>query len=286
VCGANLSVASAYIADVSPPEKRSKSMGLIGMAFGLGFILGPVLGALSVKIGPAWPGWLASAICLLNFLLTLAFLGESRVPGSQRPSQTPRVTQFLATLRQPTVGLLIMVYFFATFCFATFESTFSRLIHRERADAEHFIGYLFTYCGVLSAVLQGGLIGRLVKRFGEARIVAFSLVMFAAGLCMLPFLLSSWAWLILGLGLVAAGSGLNRPPTFGLISIQTPPDQQGATLGVAQSAGSLARIIAPVAGNLLFRYSPALPYLLCAVIALGAGLVAWRRLCHSPKPQA
>jgi len=295
ICGANLSVANAYIADISPPELRSKNMGLIGMAFGLGFILGPAIGSLSAKwLGTSGPGFVAAAVCLINFTLTSLILGESRRPGAASSASRPKLAQWLHTLAQPTVGILIVVYFLATFCFASFESTFSRLLHRRYENADEFIGYLFTYCGVLAAALQGGLIGRLVRRFGEARLVAFSLMLFAVGLAILPLLepglpilqpvnLLLWGiWMILGLGFVAAGSAINRPPTFGLISINTSADEQGATLGVAQSAGSLARILAPVTANLLYRHQPALPYYVCAAIALLTGLVAWNALCRKP----
>ena len=293
VCGANLSVASAYIADISPPEKRSKNMGLIGMAFGLGFILGPAMGSLSAKgLGMAGPGFVAASVCLANFTLTCLILGESRQPGAATAPARPKLAQWVHTLSQPTVGILIVIYFLAIFCFASFESTFSRLLHGRYEHADEFIGYLFTYCGVLAAGLQGGLIGRLVKWFGEAKLVAYSLMMFAAGLVVLPLLqpdlplleprnLLAWTiWMVVGLGFVAAGSGINRPPTFGLISMNTSADEQGATLGVAQSAGSLARIIAPVTANLLYQHEPALPYYVCAAISLLAGFLALGTLCR------
>ena len=287
ICGANLSVASAYIADISPPEKRSKSMGLIGMAFGLGFIFGPALGQFSLQaLGPAGPGWIAAAICAANFGLGYFILGESRQPSSEKAGPRPKLQQWAETLRQPTVGLLVFVYFFATFCFASFESTFPRLLVSRSGDAILYVGYLFTFCGVLSAVIQGGLIGPLVQRLGEAKLIAVSLFAFALGLVLLP-LVGPMAWLIFGLGLVASGSALNRPPTFGLISIHTSADHQGTVLGVTQSAGSLARILAPIVANLLFRHDPATPYLVCAAIAAIVGLVTWLQLCRRPAaPQA
>jgi MFS family permease len=280
VCGANLSVASAYIADISPRESRSKSMGLIGLAFGLGFILGPALGQLAKSLfGLPGPGWVAAVICAGNFLLGWFILGESRQPNSEQAVRRPRFAQWGQTIRQPTVGLLVGIYFLATFCFAAFESTFPRLLHSRSDNAEHYIGYLFTYCGVLAAVVQGGLIGRLVRALGEARLIFASLVMFAVGLMMLPAL-AHFAWLILGLGLVATGSALNRPPTFGLISLATPAHEQGAVMGVAQSAGSLARIAAPISANLLFQFGPPLPYWVCGGIALLAAFLAWQYLCR------
>ena len=282
ICGANLSVASAYIADISPPEKRSKSMGLIGMAFGLGFIFGPALGQFALQgFGPAGPGWVAAVICAANFGFGCLVLGESRQPGSERAARRPKLEQWAQTLRQPTVGLLVLVYFFATFCFASFESTFPRLLVARSGDAILYVGYLFTYCGVLSAVIQGGLIGPLVKRLGEAKLISLSLFAFAVGLLLLP-LPGNLGWLIFALGMVSAGSALNRPPTFGLISLHTSADHQGTVLGVTQSAGSLARIIAPIAANLLFRFHPSIPYLVCAAISALAGWVIWMQLCRRP----
>ena len=126
ICGANLSVASAYIADVSPPEDRSKRMGLIGVAFGLGFIFGPVLGALSASwFGATGPGWTAATICGLNLILAFFILGESRKPESDPAPPAPRIQQVSRILKRPQLGYLIGVFFLATFCFTCFESTFA-----------------------------------------------------------------------------------------------------------------------------------------------------------------
>jgi multidrug resistance protein len=128
ICGANLSVASAYIADISPPEQRSKNMGLIGMAFGLGFILGPALGAISTGwFGIAGPGWIAATICALNLMLAFFILGESRSPGSRPAEPTPNLNKIGRVLKRPQLGYLIGVFFLATFCFTCFESTFAVL---------------------------------------------------------------------------------------------------------------------------------------------------------------
>lgn len=279
ICGANLSVASAYIADVSPPEKRSKSMGLIGMAFGLGFIFGPVLGGLSLKhFGRPGPGWVACAFCAFNFLLGCVILGESRKPTSAAAPLRPKFAQWADTLRQPTVGLLIGIYFLATFCFASFEFTFGLLAKNEfRIDMQH-VSYLFAYCGVLAALLQGGGIGRLVKKIGERKLIALSLVLVAVSMAVIPFFGQMGA-LLLTLALFAAGSGINRPPTFGLISILTSEAEQGAVMGVAQSAGSLARIFAPLFAVQAYYVRPWLPYVICAALALLTGLFAWVKLC-------
>ncbi len=140
ICGANLSVASAYIADISPPEDRSKRMGLIGMAFGFGFIFGPVLGALSAGwFGVAGPGWMAAGICGFNLILAFFILGESRKPESEPAAPAPRLGQMMKVLRRPQLGTLIGVFFMATFCFTCFESTFAVLFAGTAKEPGRFV---------------------------------------------------------------------------------------------------------------------------------------------------
>lgn len=275
ICGANLSVASAYIADVSPPEKRSKSMGLIGMAFGFGFIMGPALGSFSAdKFGLSGPGWVAGGICAVNFLLTAILLVESRKPTGESVVHRVRLAQWAHTFQNRTVAFLIVMYFFATFAFASFEMTIGFILRDNFGYGPKQIGYYITYCGVLSAVLQGGGIGPLVKRFGERTLLSMALIIAAVGLVILPYA-TTQASLLIGLAIFAAGSGIHRPPLFGLISLMTPANEQGATMGVSQSASSLARIVAPFFAATVYEYSKALPYLICAAMSLVSGIVAY-----------
>ena len=288
IAGANLSVASAYIADITPVETRSKSMGLIGMAFGLGFILGPVLGAVSASwFGLTGPGWVATVLCTINFVLGCFILVESRRPDSTTAASRPRLDRWMQTLRRPKVGFLIGVYFLATFCFTCFESTFSLFLleNGHFRYTEKNVGYLFAYCGIVSAFVQGGGVGRMIKKFGEPRLIAGSLIVVSVSLALLP-LSTSVSGLLFGLALFAASSGVNRPPTFGMISINTPQAEQGEALGVAQSAGSLARIIGPLFATASYRFRPAAPYLACAVVAFIAGCIAWQYLCREPQKSA
>ena len=296
ICGANLSVASAYIADISPPEKRTARMGLIGMAFGLGFIFGPALGAFSIEIfhSKQAPGWVAASFCAANFILGWFILGESRQPNSAPVAPRPKMNQWSHTLAQPKLGLLILVFFFATFCFTCFESTFPLIAkdifakHMAFFSGEKYmrhVGYLFTYAGLWAAVVQG-VIGKLVKKFGEPKLIFVSLIIFAIGLVGLPFAKNIWEILSV-LTILAIGSGLNRPPVFGMISLSSSPHEQGANLGVAQSFGSLARILGPIFASTLFFVKPSLPYVICGGIALLTGLFAWQRLCQkNPSPAA
>lgn len=350
ICGANLSVASAYIADVTPPEDRSKKMGLIGMAFGLGFVIGPALGAISTDWwGASGPGWTASAICSANLVLAYFILGESRKPDSEPSAPVPRLEQWARVLRRPQLGLLVGIFFMATFCFTSFESAFvllfvgtkdkpgmfqyvekvnitnatdidwkegddkevkkgqviakvtmngmekevlaprsGRLEHGNSAGdvtgqinyTKTIAYYLFAYCGIIGAIVQGGLIGRLVKMFGEKKMIFGGLIFVGVSLAILPFCddTRGLGWLMAGLALFAISSGVYRAPTFGLISLNADDNEQGEVMGVTQSVGSLARIIGPIFALSLFDLWPALPYLICAGLAVVAGLIALVKL--------
>ena len=198
-----------------------------------------------------------------------------------------------------------MVFFLATFCFSCFESTLPLVVSdnfhlnvlADETAATTVAMYLFVYCGVIGAVVQGGLIGRLVKVMGEPKLIAFSLVLTAVSMAVLPFIggsaqLSwrvlfrpeghSW-WLMLGaLGLLSVGTSLTRPPLFGLLSNLTTEHEQGANIGVAQSAGSLARILGPVFATGLLPVMQALPYLICAGILLVTILVVAQAFRDQP----
>jgi len=302
ICGGNITVAQAYIADITQPENRSKRMGLVGMAFGLGFILGPIIGGIGLKfLGSTGPGWLAACLCAGNFLLALFILAESLQPTSEHAKTRPRLQQWGHVIAQPGVGLLIGIFFLATFAFSCFESTLPLLINDnfnlgitvDETKPALTVIYLFVFCGFIGAFVQGGAIGRLVKKFGEPKLIAISLVMTGVSLALLPlikgegelfwsrlFSTSGWPWvkMLLALALLAVGSSLTRPPVFGLLSNLAAAHEQGATIGVAQSAGSLARIIGPIFAATLYTRIPLLPYLICGVVSICAGLIAAQRL--------
>ena len=291
ICGANITVAQAYIADVTPPEDRSRKMGLIGMAFGLGFIFGPVLSGVGMHFfGMTGPGWIAASLCGLNFFFALVRLPESWRPTSEHVSQRPRFRQWVHTFGLPKIGLLIVIFFMATFCFTCFETTLGLLVSQNFSLTvknvkgvfvfDEKVVYLYAYCGIIGAFVQGGAIGRAVKKLGEPLLITLSLVLVGLAMAPLPFV-KNWSELLAVLAMLAIGSSLTRPPVFGMISILTPSHEQGATIGVAQSAGSLARIIGPVFASTLFDRHPALPYLTCAALSLLTAIVAWQYL-HKP----
>jgi MFS transporter, DHA1 family, tetracycline resistance protein len=207
ICGANITVAQAYIADITPPEERSKKMGLVGMAFGLGFIFGPALGGLGLKFGGITaPGWIAAALCGVNFLFAFARLPESWQPGANAVAQRPRWEQVKHTLQRPGIGLLVLVFFLATFSFACFETTLGLLVSLNfglkfetiKGVVHTFddkVMYLYTFCGLVGALVQGGPLGRAVKKFGEPTLIALSLGLVALSLGVLPFV-KTWPLLI------------------------------------------------------------------------------------------
>ncbi|MGA9453697.1 MAG: MFS transporter [Verrucomicrobiia bacterium] len=302
VCGANITVAQAYIADITPPENRSKRMGLVGMAFGLGFILGPAISGIALKFfGETGPGWAAAALCAANFLLAFFILAESLQPSSGHANRRPHLKQWGHTLSQPKIGLLILIFFLATFAFSCFETTLPLLVNDDfklglTVDLTRpamTVVSLFVFCGLIAAFVQGGAIGRLVKMFGEPKLIALSLVLTGIALALLPFIkgegrlkwlavlrLADWSWIkmLLALALLATGTSLTRPPVFGLLSNLAPASEQGATIGVAQGVGSLARILGPLFALMLYWRSPMLPYVICGAISLVAGALAMQRL--------
>jgi multidrug resistance protein len=301
-CGGNITVAQAYVADISKPEERSKRMGLIGMAFGLGFIFGPAIsGVMMSHFGETAPGWAAAALCALNFILAFAILVESLKPDSTQAGNRPRLAQWSHTLSQPKIGLLVLIFFLATFAFSCFESTLALLVNDDfnlgiEVDVTRPVGTvisLFVFCGLIAAFIQGGMIGRLVKKYGEINLISMSLIITGASLVLLPLVkgdgplhwlkvlqLADLPWLaMLGvLVLLSFGSSLSRAPLFGMLSNLTPANEQGATIGVAQSAGSLARILGPIFAGTLYGCKPMLPYLICGAISIIAGMFAFQRL--------
>lgn len=300
--GGNITVAQAYIADITPAENRSKRMGLIGMAFGLGFIFGPAIGGVSLKyLGITGPGWVAAAFCAANFLLALFILPESRQPGSAQAPERPQLAQWKHTLTQPGIGLLVGVFFLSTLCFSCFEVTLALLVCanfgldiKDNATTATVATYLFVYCGLISAFVQGGMIGRIVKKLGEPKVITLSLVLTAISLALLPFIkgsgLLSWGiliqadgrswWALLGaLGLLAVGSSLTRAPLFGLLSNLTSAQEQGANIGVAQGAASLARIIGQFSAPIiLLEISGYSLFVGCAVVLFLTSLIVTKKI--------
>lgn len=274
---ANIATAQACMADLTTPENRAKGMGLIGAAFGLGFTLGPALGGELGKVSLALPLWVAAGLSALNFVLAWAWLPETKHAGSLPSRRSISPAALWAALAAPVIGLCIFLSFLQTFSFALMESTFTLFAERAHGMRPEDIGRLFGFVGVISIVVQGGLIGRLVKRFGERTIIPFGLALLAVGVALLPLAPRGPA-LFAVFGVMALGQSLTTPSLQALISRSASAGDQGAVLGSAQSIGALARTGGPALGGVLFTaagreapfYGGALLLVLAVLVAFPA----------------
>jgi len=279
-CAGNIAAAQAYIADVTKPEDRAKGMGLIGAAFGLGFIIGPALGGFLAGNNPAsadmeTPAWVAAGLSLLA-LGGVAFLLRESLPADRRgvgPARS-RVTAILDILGRPLLSRLILVFFLVILAFAGMESTFALWAVGQFGWGPRQVGYVFSYVGILSAILQGGLIGRLSRLCGEERLLVCGLALIGFGLLLLPFA-HNLEELAAAVSALALGMGLTQPSLNSLISRRAGRSEQGEVLGVSQSIGSLSRVLGPGAAGFLFgECGHNAPFFWGAALVAGALLVA------------
>lgn len=282
ITGGNISTAQAYIADVTPPEKRSRGMGLIGAAFGLGFIFGPAIGGVLSQISLGAPFFFASALAAANAVAVYLRLPESLPPekrhATKRRVSTVEVVRAAGGWR---LGRVMVTYFLAILSFAMLTGTYA-LFANERFgfDAVH-TGYMFAFLGVIGAVIQGGLLGRLVDRFGEKGLAITGTAVFAASMFVLP-LGSEVSILIVATTGIAIGNSLMMPTLNGLASKSVHAAHQGRILGSMSSVASLGRIMGPVLGGWLLSRDALLhvsqygrsPYWTSGFIMLGALAVA------------
>jgi multidrug resistance protein len=276
VAGASIPVAQAYIADVTTESERAHGMGLIGAAFGLGFVFGPVIGGLLAHYGHYAPGLAATAICGTNLIVAFWRLPESLPPTQRhaRPAVHP-LLQWRAASRRPHITTLVMLFAAVVFCFSTMETTLSLLCATAYQMSASHIYWLFGYMGIMTTLMQGGIIGRLARRIDETRLVGVGTGLLAAGLATAPFA-PPLLPLLGALGAIALGQGIASPLLSSLLSKTSPGKERGEVLGVSQSLGALARIFGPLWGGLLFDHAgPAGPYITTAAVMGATTAVAW-----------
>jgi DHA1 family tetracycline resistance protein-like MFS transporter len=258
----NIATAFAYVADVTTPIKRAKGMGIVGAAFGLGFIFGPAIGGVLAGHDPAHadyrtPALVATGLSGLAMILTVALLPESLSKSARQAHSTlPRASRrqlFAEALRRPGVGRIIGIAFLATFVFAGMETTFAMWSRRRFGWGPEQNGYLFAFVGLISAAVQGGLVGRLAQRFGEHRLVVGGAAALAVGMVAIPFA-SSVPLLGPAMLIVALGFSLMTPSLNSLVSLKVQSGALGGTMGVSRSATTLARVLGPGWAGLLFEY--------------------------------
>jgi MFS family permease len=293
-CAGNIAAAQAYIADVTPPEKRARGMGMIGAAFGLGFIVGPVIGGVvagsDLKTADlATPGLIAAGLSA-TALLGVIFLLRESLSATARREPRSRIAALRDAIAQPILGRLLAVFFLVILAFSGMETTFAWWAIDQFGWGPRPIGFVFFYVGLLSAAMQGGLIGPLTRRFGEERLMLGGLVLIALGLLVLP-LAREVPLLVLALTFLALGMGAMQPTLNSLISRRAAPERQGEVMGVAQAVGALSRVLGPiVAGALFSGLGPSSPFLWGALLVVLALLTGWRLLnqlapAAVPRPQ-
>jgi MFS family permease len=290
IATANLGTASAYIADITKPEDRAKGMGLIGVAFGLGFILGPGIGGglahfeIAGRQG-ALPCFVASSLSLVN-LVWVAFGVAESLPPERRASRPPRkltplnVHALRDAAALPGVALAMAVNFLVILSFTNLDQTFTFFCGDVFSIDVRGTGYLLAFIGITAAFVQGGVVRPLAKRFEEARLMALGTATQAVAFA--GFVASAAAVSRAGLygsgALLALGNGLTQPTTSAFISRRAPPDGQGGALGANQSMASLARTLGPGVGGWLYsNLGPRAPYATASVgmalaFALALGL--------------
>jgi len=276
ISGGNISTAQAVIADITGPEDRAKGMGLIGAAFGFGFILGPAIGGVLVAIAPWLPGAAAATASLIAFLLVLTRLPETLDPEARREARRhPLNLQSLArALSLPLIGFCLVLVFLTIFAFANFETTFAQYAKLRFAFTTSTIAWLFAYAGLLGAIVQGGLVGRLSKRFGEGRLIVAGTLLSFLALGFLPAA-SSRGPLLAILAVLALGQGIAHPSLSALTSKLVRPDEVGGVMGVYQSISSLARIAGPFWAEVVYgKLGPEWPFRTGSVFMLLACVVA------------
>ncbi|MBX3020847.1 MAG: MFS transporter [Bdellovibrionales bacterium] len=292
--GGNISTAMAYIADITDEKNRSKGMGLVGAAFGLGFILGPVLGGVfglvgknlgsEPPLGESFPALIAAGICALNFLFALKFLPESRKFGEQVPVRGHRFARIWQALTTPLLGLLMLMVFLNGCAMALIEAPLFLLVQDKFQWTAWTASFGFGYIGVIMVFTQGFLIRRLLPKYGERHLLTVGLLFMAAGLALVT-ISDTVALLAVAVTALGLGNGFVNPSLNGSISLASGEEVQGNNLGVSQSLSSLSRIIGPAVGGGLYQHSGMTsPFFAAAALAFAGFVVAW--VVRSQLPQS
>jgi len=290
--GGTAATATAVLADVTTPENRAKAFGLIGVAFGLGFALGPGLGGLLGDINRILPAWAATAFALTNLMVVLGLLPETHPPAARR--QLPRkrelnpVTLLARVFSKPEVRRLSIAFFGFFMTFNGFTTVLVLYLRNNFRWTEGMAGAAFALVGVIAMVVQGGLIGPLVKRFGELRLTLTGLGLLTTGCLLVPLATpaNSVPVVYTAVALLALGTGLVTPCLRALVSRRLGNDGQGSALGGLQGLQSLGTFLgASAAGFSYDRIGPTSPFWFAVVMLIGVAVLVAGSLPKRPQTQ-
>jgi DHA1 family tetracycline resistance protein-like MFS transporter len=288
ICGASITTASAYIADVSTPEKRAQNFGLIGAAFGLGFIIGPVIGGVFGEMGTRIPFMIAGGLSLLNWLYGYFILPESLKPENRRAFDWKRANPVGAILqlkRYPKlIGLLVALLIL--YIAAQSTQTVWAYYTKEKFDwNKTWVGYSLGFVGLTVAIVQGGLIRFIIPKIGQQKSIMYGLMLYVMGFVLFSF--ASEGWMMFAFMVPYALAGITGPAIQGIISTQVKADEQGELQGIMTSFMSLASIVGPLLMSFLFAYFtnkanpiyfPGAPFMMGALLTCISVLICYRTL--------
>lgn len=275
VGSANISVAQAYITDVTSPAERTKSLGFLGAAFGIGFIMGPPLGGWLKSISTSgtvdWVGYVACGMCVVNLVMAYFLLPESlKEKKINVPFNFKVVTGIITELKKPMVGQLLWINFIFITAFMLMQISCSLMWKEITLLDEKQIGYVFAFIGVATAVVQGLLVGRMVKAFGETKMLTYGIIFMTVGLAILPLTGKTLFVPVqfIGLALIALANGCLTPSITSLLSKFANQNEVGHVLGVSQSFGSVARAVGMGLSGFLYSVQFAVPFVVGVVLMI------------------
>lgn len=282
----NIATAFAYVADVTEKKDRAKGMGMIGAAFSLGFIAGPAIGGVLSGHDPAHanyttPMLVAAGLSTLAFVLASVFLKESLPPEKRataiaKEEKRGRFQLIREMAGRPNIGMLLLLAFLSVFVFSGLEATFAMWSRRQYGWGPEQNGWLFAGIGFISAMIQGGMIGRLAKRFGEGRLVVQGAAALAIGLALIPFADKLWV-LIVAMAFATYGFSVISPSLNSSISLNAADNEQGTLMGVNRSVTTLSRVLGPAFAGAIFGWiGKDWPYYTGAVLMVVVLLLALR----------
>lgn len=288
ITGGNISIAQATIADITDKKTRASGMGLLGAAFGLGFMLGPAVGGYLAQFGFAAPAFFAAGVAAITTAATTLFLPETvNLKKAARSKKTSfNLAKLNSILQTQPIGILIISFFFLSLAFSGIQGTYALFVEQEFGWGPGEVGYIFALIGIIAIITQVKILPYVVKKWGERKTLIRSIPILTAGFGLIS-IAKTVPLVITANALIPLGNSLANPTISSLASENVDPEEYGGTLGILQSAGSLGRIMGPILGGALFqKFSPATPYFTSTIIFIGVYFLLSTSLAKETSPFA